>query len=676
MLGILVSLQLALSLKLSVVITALLLLILTLFYFLNRNQFKQSIWFGLATYLTVMSLGNLSINIHNHLNYDTHYTNQYSISDAEFSQFHLRISEVLKPNLYNQRYIAKLEAINSEHVFGNILLNISKNDSLLRFQVDDRITILGNLIELYRPLNPDQFDYKTYLENHRIYAQIYSKPESISVLSTNKHSIYGYADYIRQTLNKKLRKYQYSPSEMAVINALLLGQRQDINKDLYSDYVNAGAIHILAISGLHIGIILFILKWLFKPILLIKNGRYLTAFLILIILWSYAIIAGLSPSILRAVTMFSIITVGMYLKRPYNIYNTLAISAFILLIFNPMILFEIGFQLSYLAVIGIVAIHPLLFERLKTPYTLPNKILTLITVSLAAQIGIFPLSIFYFHQFPGLFLLTNVVIIPFLGLILGYGLLIFAMAGLGVPKSIFSDLFGDIISLMNQFFKWIAEQDTFVLKDISMNWFLVIGLYLIILFFTKYFMAKSYKRLVSALVVTCLFQIGLFFNSYWHHHKNELVVFHKSRYSIISKKEGVDLQVYHNLDTLKLETDYSISNYRVGNFIEKTNYYAIQNIFDFNEKHILIIDSLGVYENLSFKPDYVLISQSPRINLNRLIDSLNPQIIIADGSNYKSYVKRWSETCKKRKRLFHYTGEKGAFITKNISKKTSSKADL
>lgn len=664
MLGILVSLQFAFSLKTSVVFTAGFLLILTITFFINRNQFKQSIWFGLATYLTVISIGNLSVKFHNHLNYANHYTNQYNTSVSEFSLFQLRILEVLKPNTYNERYIAKLERINDTHVFGNILLNVNKNDTLSNFQVDEKIQIIGNLQELYRPLNPNQFDYKKYLENHQVYAQIYSKPEAISVLSSEKQSIHGYADYIRQTINKELQKYAYSPSELAVINALLLGQRQDIGKKLYSDYVNAGAIHILAISGLHIGIILFILKWLLAFLLRVKHGRYITAIIILVILWSYAVVAGLSPSILRAVTMFSVITVGMYLKRPYNIYNTLAISAFILLIWNPMILFEIGFQLSYLAVIGIVAVHPLLFERLKTPYSFPNKIITLITVSLAAQLGIFPLSIFYFHQFPGLFLLTNVVIIPFLGFILGYGLLIFGMALLGIPKSLFTEVFGDIISLMNQFFKWIAQQEVFIFRDIPINWFQVIGIYLIILLFTQYFISKSYKRLVFALAITCAFQMGLFVNQYWYSHGHELVVFHKSRFSIISEKSGFNLKVIHNLDSLKLKSDYSISNYRVGSFIKNIKYEDIQNVYNFNKKQFLIIDSLGVYQSVTFKPDYVVLSQSPKINLNRLIDSLNPQVIIADGSNYKSYIKRWAETCKKRKRLFHYTGEKGAFVLK------------
>ena len=113
-----------------------------------------------------------------------------------------------------------------------------------------------------------------------------------------------------------------------------------------------------------------------------------------------------------------------------------------------------------------------------------------------------------------------------------------------------------------------------------------------------------------------------------------------------------------------MNSDYNIPNYRVGSFIKQIDYQAIQNVYQFNQKQFLIIDSLGIYQNISFHPEYIILSQSPKINLNRLIDSLNPKVIIADGSNFKSYVKRWTETCRKRKRLFHYTGEKGAFILK------------
>ncbi|TYB79200.1 ComEC/Rec2 family competence protein [Bizionia myxarmorum] len=664
MLGILVSLHLAWSLALSVLLTGILLLALLVLYFYNRNQFKQHIWFGLVAYVTIISLGNLTVITHNHLHKESHYTHHYDISEAQISQFQISISEVLKPNAYNRKYIANLQSINGKPVSGKVLLNSSRIDSISRYAVDDKLIVYGKLQELSRPLNPYQFDYKKYLENHHIYAQIYSNPGAISVLSTNKHSIYGYADYVRQTLNQKLKKYEFEPSELAVINALLLGQRQDIDASLYTDYVNAGAIHILAISGLHIGIILLILQGLLKPLVFAKNGHYIKAIIILIILWTYAVIAGLSPSILRAVTMFSVITVGMYLKRPYNIYNTLAISAFVLLICNPMLLFEVGFQLSYLAVIGIVAIHPLLYNKLKTRFWLPNKIISLICLSLAAQLGVFPLSIFYFHQFPGLFLLTNVVIIPLLGLILGYGLIVFLFAALDIPKSLFTDGFGEVISTMNQFFKWIGQQEAFIFRDIPSNWFLVIGFYLITLLVTQYFISKSYSRLVVALSCICLFQIGLFFTNYWYHSQNEMLVLHKSKHSIIANKQGYNLSIFHNLDTLNTISDYSISNYKVGNFIKEVRYKNLPNSYTYNNQQFLVIDSLGIYKNLTFQPDYVILSQSPKINLNRLIDSLNPKVIIADGSNYKSYIKRWAETCINRKRPFHFTGEKGAFILK------------
>ncbi|MGY0391709.1 ComEC/Rec2 family competence protein [Bizionia sp. KMM 8389] len=645
-------------------ISVIFLLVFVAFYILNKNTFKKYIAFGAITYLTVISLSNLSVQINNPLYNKTHFTHNYNIKHPEYSRFQLQITEHLKPNNYYQRYTAKLEYINNLKVSGNILLTVNKENQQKTYTVDDKLITYGKLSALHDPLNPYQFNYKSYLENHQIYAELKASPEQLTVIPTNKQSIYGFADNIRRNLNRKLVKYNFSESELAVINALLLGQKQSINKDLYTDYVQAGAIHILAISGLHIGIILLILKWLLKPLILTKNGHYIKAIIILIILWSYAVIAGLSPSILRAVTMFSLITIGMYLKHLSNIYNTLAISAFLLLIINPLLLIEVGFQLSYLAVIGIVAINPLLFKVLKTRYRLLNKFITLITVSLSAQLAILPLSLYYFHQFPGLFLITNVVIIPLLGFILGYGILVFFMASINIPQNILTDGFGDVISLMNQFFKWIAQHELFVIKDIPMNWLLTLTLYILIFSATQFFIKNSYKRLVIALSCIGFFQISVFLNKQWHRQGKEFIIFHKSKHSIISEKHGSKAVIHHTLNSENLDFEYNISNYKVGRFIDKLTYKNLQNIYKHNNQYLLIVDSLAVYKNLPFKPDYVILSQSPKINLNRLLDSLNPKVIVADGSNYKSFVKHWKETCKKRKRPFHYTGEKGAFILK------------
>jgi competence protein ComEC len=145
---------------------------------------------------------------------------------------------------------------------------------------------------------------------------------------------------------------------------------------------------------------------------------------------------------------------------------------------------------------------------------------------------------------------------------------------------------------------------------------------------------------------------------------NSFIIFHKSRFTLIGEKINTSLKIYHNFDSITSTNDNVVKNFRVGNFINEIQYDTIKNIYLVNDKKLLIIDSLGAYNVKTFKPHYVLLRNSPKINLNRVIDSLKPELIIADGSNYKSYVDRWEATCAKQKLLFHQTSKKGALIFK------------
>ncbi|TYA81458.1 ComEC/Rec2 family competence protein, partial [Seonamhaeicola marinus] len=230
-----------------------------------------------------------------------------------------------------------------------------------------------------------------------------------------------------------------------IINALFLGQRQNIDRAIYTNYTNAGAIHILAVSGLHVGIIFLILNFLFKPIERLKKGYLIKTIFLLTTLWGFAVIAGLSASVTRAVTMFSIVAIAVNLKRPTNVYNTLAISIFVILLFKPLFIFDVGFQLSFLAVFAIVAIEPMLNKLWKPKNKLLKIYWQTLTVTISAQFGIIPISLFYFHQFPGLFFISNLVIIPLLGFILGFGILIILLASINVLPQFLADAFGFII---------------------------------------------------------------------------------------------------------------------------------------------------------------------------------------------------------------------------------------
>jgi len=638
-----------------------LLIILFIANHIAKRTLHKTVWFGLIAYSLMFALGILTYTTHQQKNFTKHYTNNKSVLKADSSNIIFIIKERLKPTKYHNKYIIELVKVNEQSVQGNVILNIKKNDSSKVFKIDDVLWVHSKFQDIKHPLNPNQFNYKMYLEKQYIYHQLFTEQHLIFELSSKRKTIYGYADALRQSINKKLNSYNFKSEELAIINALILGQRQDMDRDIYTNYVNAGAIHILAVSGLHVGIILIMLNFILKPLTYLKRGKLIRVSCILFLLWSFAVIAGLSASVTRAVTMFSIVAINMHLKRPRNIYNTLFISIFILLLVKPMFIFDVGFQMSYLAVFAIVSIQPLLYKLWSPKWKITNYFWQILTVTFAAQLGVAPISLFYFHQFPSLFFVSNLAIIPFLGFILGLGIIVILLSLLNILPIFLANSFADLISLMNQVVSWVSKQEEFIIKDISFNGSQVIATYLLLIAIILVYKKLNFKRIIFLLVSILVLQSVLIYRN--TKNSKAFIIFHKSRHTILGKKHNNQLTIWHNLDSSILNNDKMIRNYKVGNFIKSVRYDSLRNVYRIHEKTLFVIDSLGVY-NVSFKPDYILLRNSPKVNLKRLIDSLQPKLIIADGSNYKSYIQRWKATCLKEKLPFHQTSEKGAFIIK------------
>lgn len=657
LIGYLVSIPLITSTYLSVA----LILFLLVTYIIAKKQFLKTLWFGIMAFLSMISIGILITNLHNEKNFSNHYTHQISIKKNTLNAITFRVREVLKSGNFYDKYVIDLFEIDGEKVTGKLLLNIEKDSTKIPLKVDDIYLTKTDFKDLIHPLNPNQFDYKTYLEKKYIYHQLFTSNQSLLKINSNTHTLFGIANTIREHINSKLKPYNFKPDELAIINALLLGQRQDISEEVYSSYTNAGAIHILAVSGLHVGIILIILNLIFKPVERLKQGKLIKTILLVTILWSFALIAGLSASVTRAVTMFSIVTIALNLKRPTNIYNTLAISVFIILLFKPMFLFDVGFQLSYLAVFAIVAIDPYLYKLWQPKNWLLDKYWHTLTITIAAQFGIIPISLYYFHQFPSLFFISNLVIIPLLGIILGFGILIILLAITTILPQFLANAFGYVISLMNGFVGWVSKQEAFLFKDIPFNTLYVLIFYAFIICLVRFFIKKNIKNLSTLLISIILIQVAFMYTDY-HRIDNQLIVFHKSRNSLIAQVSRNKIVVANDFDSITSAKNKIIKNYAVGNHIKNIEKDSLKPIYIIKNKTLLVIDSLGAYNVKAFKPDYILLRQSPKINLNRLIDSIQPKQIIADGSNYKSYIEQWEALCKKRKLPFHQTSKKGAFI--------------
>ena len=627
--------------------------------FLLFVKHKQIITF--LSFVVFFFIGISAVYFNNDVNYKKYYQNHLSSNSTAI----LKVNSVLKSGNFYDKYEVEITQIDTSKTKGTVLLNVKKDSVFKPLKTDEVLFVKPIFKELIPPLNPHQFDYKSYLAKKGVHQQLFLENSQIKGLGFKGTSLYGLSSMFRDKIQVSLEKYQFKTDELAVIKALLLGQRQDISKALITDYSRAGAIHILAVSGLHVGIILLILSWFFKPLEKLRKGKFLKTVFIILLLWMFAFVAGLSASVVRAVTMFTFLAIGMSFRRKNVVEFSLIASMFFLLIVKPMFLFDVGFQLSYLAVFGIIRVQPKLYEIYKPRFIIDKKIWELITVSVAAQIGILPLTLYYFHQFPSLFLLSNLIIIPCLSTILIGGILVITLSLLGVLPQFLADLYGFVISQMNNFVSWISNQEEFLLKEISLSFLMMIALYMAIVFLTRMLIYFSPKKVICFLISILFVQSVFVFENYQKKTKKEFIVFHKSRKSVIGIRGKGRLVVHHNLDSLSFQKLNLIPSYKIGESVSKIKETNINAVFKFDDTPILLIDSLGVYQLNELKNPIVVLQYSPKINLERLIRVLQPKQIIADGSNYKSYINRWKITSKKQKTPFHYTGRNGAYILKS-----------
>jgi len=654
-LGILIGFFFDIGIKFPLLFTLVFLSVLGFILVKGRKAFGIS--FGIIATLTTILLGVLIVAIAQPKNADDHYSN---ILPSQQESWKLKVTEVLKPNSFSERYFAEVLEYNSYKASGKIILNQTIDSKFQKLGVDDELIVIAPKDEIKPPLNPYQFNYKNYLEIQGIYHQLKLTADNHIVLENSSRTIRGYAASLRQNIITKLEQTNFGNAELGIIQALFLGQRDTISEETYTDYKNAGAVHILAVSGLHIGILLLFLEFMLGPMELLPNGKTFKLVVVVILLWGFAFLAGLSASVVRAVTMFSFVAYAMYLNRPSNTFNILALSMFfILLVFDPMLLFNVGFQMSYAAVFAIVWVYPILQKFWYPKNWLIRQIWQLLSVSIAAQVGVLPISLFYFHQFPGLFFISNLLIVPFLGLILGLGIIVIALILLNIAPNYLIELYNSFIGLMNSVIKWIAQQEAFIFRNIPFDSVQLVLTYGLLISMIWILTKNTFKRTLTFLICFIALQFWSLYNQQNTNEKEQLLLVHQTKNSILAHQKGNQLSVFTNDSsaTKKIATSFEIHER-----IEKLNYQLLRNSYKFNNQNVVLIDSSGVYD---FKPknvDYLILTQSPKINLERLIAHLQPKRILVDGSNYYSYVNRWKKTCSHKKLPFHYTGEKGAYI--------------
>ena len=573
-----------------------------------------------TSFVLFFFLGVSSVCIHDYRKQDTFYESYLEENSIVILQIH----KVLKSGNYNYKYEAKVVKVDDTKTTGKLLLNIKKDATSKRLNVDELLLLKPVLKDVIPPLNPHQFNYKLYLATQGIYHQIFVEYNQISRLNSDGITFFGRSAKLITFIQESLQKYNFKKNELAVINALILGQRQEISTELITNYQKAGAIHILAVSGLHIGIILLFISFLLTPLERIKYGTFLKTLCIIFLLWVFAFIAGLSASVVRAVTMFTFVAIGMFFGRKNRIEFSLISSMFFLLLMRPMFLFDVGFQLSYLAVFGIVYLQPKIYSLWKPVFSLFDFFWKLCSVSIAAQIAVLPLSIYYFHQFPGLFLVSNLVIIPFLGIILIGGVLLIFLSIINLLPQCMADFYGTIISFMNAFVSWVSHREAFLFTEVTMSFTSMLCCYLFLFFGFYFLFVKSFKSCLCFLSVVLLCQIIFFLELNEKKSTKEFIVFHKNNFSMIGKRTGEKLFLQDQLDHTQFEKVSCVNAYRIAEDIRETRLIDFKNYIQFADKDILIVDHLGIYKNIGVKNPIIVLQHSPKINLLRLINTVHP----------------------------------------------------
>ncbi|RZJ66709.1 MAG: ComEC family competence protein [Flavobacterium sp.] len=627
---------------------------------LLRSKSKSFV-FGALSFAMSTSLGSFCLLAHVAIFNESHFSHHIKNTETS-SLLELRVLEKLKTTDYYKRYICEVSSVDSVKVSGKILLNSTRQKGRKHLAVGSNIIVFGKIADHKKPLNPNQFDYGKYLTNKNIFAQV--RTESFIIVGATK-DIFYYSDRLRQRVLSNLRVAGFQEKELQVFAALLLGQQQEIDPEILRDYQFAGAVHILSVSGLHVGFVLLILNLFLDYLPRTKRWSLIKLSIVILGLWGFAILAGLAPSVVRSVVMFSFVALGMHLRRSTNVFHTLLVSMLLILIFRPGFLFDVGFQLSYVAVFFILWLQPILDRFVTFDNKIARYFWNIVTVSFAAQIGTFPLSLYYFHQFPGLFFVTNLVVIPLLSLIMALGLAVAAWAMMASVPKIMAYCLQQSISILDDVIAAIARFEQFVFRDVAFTLPMLFVSYALIIAAIFWMKKPSFNKLAIAVLLLLLFQLTFVFQNWSAKTEREWIVFHSQKNTVIACRNGEKTSVRSRDSISEKSFEFTLRPYLTANFssVEKSD--SLENFEYFAGKTIFISDSSAVFPN-NVSADIILLSQSPKINLERILTSHKPQLIIVDASNYRNDIERWKATCLKQKIPFHATAEKGFYRLKEL----------
>ena len=582
--------------------------------------------------------------------------------------------EIIAPPLPKAKsYLCKVEILQRlngntwESSRGKAIIYIQKTSTASNLLFGDKLLVSANFIPPQKALNPNEFDYASYLQRQGIGSTCYISSYSWQKIGqSTTFSMQREADKCRNKLLNVYREFKISGNEFAVLAALTLGYNDALDTELKTSYSASGAMHILSVSGMHVGVLYVVLIFLFSLGKRVKKHNIFSTIFIIIILWSYAFITGLSPAAVRATLMFSFIAIANGLERKSLMYNTVFMSAFFMLIYNPNYLFDVGFQLSYSAVLSIVFFQPAI-NKLYRPSSKLSKVgWDLIAVSIAAQLGTTPFTLYYFHQFPNYFLLTNLVAIPLSSMVIYLAITLLITSFIPYLSLGVAFILKWLLWLLNFLIVGI-EHLPFSLSQISLDFKQTLALFTFVFFISAYFYTKKFAPLCIALFALLIVTSLNLITGINTLNSNRMIVYAGRKNTHISFIAGKHNCIYStdSVEASKMgKSFWQNQKFEKPEFLKSNNWF-LGDFAVFQGARICILNEIllsKTSQNLPFELDYLIIGNGLKPKIEQVLEIFHPKKIIVDTSISKWYTENIRQSCVNHGIAFYSVAEKGAYI--------------
>jgi competence protein ComEC len=554
-----------------------------------------------------------------------------------------------------------------------------KRDSLsAQLKYGDVLLMNTKLSPIEKPKNPNQFDYQTFMKRKGINFTGYVKetawcnvgkkvPNQVKLLSHN----------IQRKFSQMLFDAGLSGEEYSIATAIILGNDETMEPELRATWTAAGVSHILCVSGMHVGIVFMIINYLLFPLNFSKRSQMMKSVTLLLIIWSYANITGLAPSVMRAGTMFTFVLFGNFLRRNTNVFHSLFTSCFLLLTINPLLVFEMGFQFSYMAVFGIVLFQKPIYNLYKPKTKIVKYFWELSSVSIAAQLATSPIAIFYFGQFPNYFIIGNLVVIFLSFWVVLTGIAIMAFSFIPFISQLIGYLLIYEIKVMNFTAKTVESLPYSTTDQISISSLQFILIYVMIGFFFYSYKTKSQKSFLYALI-----SLIMIFGLYLHDKIDSKNQKNITMYAI-SKSVAINFNQHGKSfllsDSIRSKADgryqFSIKNHerkaRINSEIlniqenyENEKFLKKGSFLSFHGKTIYILSGNNKLHPSSekMKIDYLYLTRNPRLKPEIVFEVFDCEMVIIDENNWVNLEKEWVLYCERHGIDYHSMKGNGAFV--------------